>query len=718
MVGRSVSAVVGSVISRTVATARRLRQLQQHRQRMSLSSVPSTGERDVGIVSVETSDVTDRCAAGSLQPDGLLGNVRSWEFKDGFTPISVVGRLKESFSFWATTVKASRFVLGIIEHGYRVPFISEPPPFFAPNNLSARCNSDFVAAAVNELLAKGIVTEVDTQPFCCNPLTVAQGKKLRLVLDLRHVNQYVLHQGFKYETWNEAIQVVSKDSYFVKFDFTSGFHHVSIFPDHCKYFGFSCPFSGSKPRFFEFKQLPFGLSSACYVFTKITRQLVKFWRSQGINNFIYIDDGLVIAKSIWEAQNLRDVIRSDLLKSGFVVNEEKSMWIPQTIVTWLGFIADSHTLRLYVPECKIDRLVELAESLLEHNSRCTVRRLASFCGMVIATLPAVGPLARLMSRSSALVCAQMAPRWDAVVMLNTSARDELHFWVENIRQLNGYSFAKPADCTAVCFSDASATGYGGYTVSHGRSVTRGSWSRTEAKNSSTWRELAAVYRTLMSFQGQLTGHRIHWYTDNANVPRIIANGSVKPDIQSLAVQLLHVCRKNGIQLHASWLSRANNRIADQLSRWEDRDDWSIQRFWFRFLDRIWGPHTVDRFAADYNTQLPNFNSEFWCNGTQAVDCFTQDWSHDNNWLCPPVRLVLRVIAHAERQRASGTLIVPFWESAVYWPILFPGGLQGPATFITDLRVLAAGFVPSRAAHACIFVHNPKFYTLAIRLSWR
>ena len=36
-------------------------------------------------------------------------------------------------------------------------------------------------------------------PFCCNPLTVARGKKLRLVFDLHHVNAYLHERKFRYK---------------------------------------------------------------------------------------------------------------------------------------------------------------------------------------------------------------------------------------------------------------------------------------------------------------------------------------------------------------------------------------------------------------------------------------------------------------------------------------------------------------------------------------
>ena len=91
---------------------------------------------------------------------------------------------------------------------------------------------------------------------------------------------------------------------------------------------------------------------------------------------------------------------------------------------------------------------------------------------------------------------------------------------------------------------------------------------------------------------------------------------------------------------------------------------------FQELDARWGPHTVDRFADVYNAQIQRFNSRYWCPGTEAVDTFTCDWGEDNNWWCPPLYFIPRLIKHAEVTRAQGTLVIPQWPSAPFWPLLF------------------------------------------------
>jgi len=50
------------------------------------------------------------------------------------------------------------------------------------------------------------------------------------------------------------------------------------------------------PQFYVFAVLSFKLSTACYVFTKLLRPLVRYWRGRGLKAIIYLDDGIVAVK--------------------------------------------------------------------------------------------------------------------------------------------------------------------------------------------------------------------------------------------------------------------------------------------------------------------------------------------------------------------------------------------------------------------------------------
>ena len=91
------------------------------------------------------------------------------------------------------------------------------------------------------------------------------------------------------------------NDFLFKFDLKSGYHHVEIFKPHWKYLGFAWG-EGEANAFYVFTVLPFGLATACYVFTKLLRPITKYWWAQGLKVMIYIEDGIVAAKG-FEATN-------------------------------------------------------------------------------------------------------------------------------------------------------------------------------------------------------------------------------------------------------------------------------------------------------------------------------------------------------------------------------------------------------------------------------
>ena len=177
---------------------------------------------------------------------------------------------------------------------------------------------------------------------------------------------------------------------------------------------------------------------------------------------------------------------------------------------------------------------------------------------------------------------------------------------------------------------------------------------------------------LDTFGTKLKNHRVRWFTDNQNVVRIVLHGSRKPALQGEAMAILSIGLLQQIRLEPEWIPREENEFADYLSRLSDSVDWMLNPEIFEELDARWGPHTMDRFADGYNAQLHRFNSHYWCPGTEVVDIFTCDWEEDNNWWCPPLYLIPQLIKHAEATQAQGTLVIPQWACAPFWPLLFPG----------------------------------------------
>ena len=85
-----------------------------------------------------------------------------------------------------------------------------------------------MSQAISKLLKNNCVEELDQKPYCWNPLTVVESKKLRLVLDLRHVNSFIKQNKFLYENLTTLLEILSEGDYFMTFDLSSRYHHIKI----------------------------------------------------------------------------------------------------------------------------------------------------------------------------------------------------------------------------------------------------------------------------------------------------------------------------------------------------------------------------------------------------------------------------------------------------------------------------------------------------------
>ena len=499
------------------------------------------------------------------------------------------------------------------------------------------------------------------------------------------------------------------------FDLKAGYHHVDIFQAHWEYLGFSWG-TEMELRYFTFKVLPFGLATACYTFSKLMRPLIRHWRGQGIRVIIYIDDGIVAVEGEEKAKLLSTLIQNDLRQAGFITNIEKCNWVPSRCTTWLGFDINLERGQLAVPERKIVSLQSQLRQIVSQKFM-PARRVASITGRIISMSLALGPIARFMTRG---LYAALSKRqsWCQWIEVTPEALLELKFWLYNLEMYNGQNIWHSPAAYRLVYSDASDTGYGGYIVEHGPQIAHGQWSSEEAVQSSTWRELCGVLKVLESLAPKLKNERLKWFSDNQNVVRILTTGSRRPQLQALAFNVFSICVANQIRLEPEWIPRGLNEQADFISRIEDFDDWKLDPREFTKIDVLWGPHTIDRFADVHNKQLERFNSRFWNPGSEAVDAFTCNWVGEVNWLCPPMHLVNRVIQHAKRTNAEGTLIVPCWRSAPFWPVLFPDGVT-PAKFIQNVQELPQReglFIPQRSG-AVLFKGTPNTKVLALYINF-
>ena len=638
---------------------------------------------------------------------------------DTVSPVVVKGRLRANLKFWQD-IGASKWIIDIISLGYCLPFVQEPDKKIFNNHASALRDSDFVSKENSKLLKSGALLEVNESDLTvCSPLGVTRNAcgKQRLILDLRYVNQHLRVSKFKYEDIRTACDLFSKGDWFFKFDYTSGYHHVEIHPEHTTFLGCSWSING-KQIYLKFTVLPFGLASAPFVFTKIQRVLVSHWRRQGIRIFTYLDDGAGAEGNLAGARVVSKLVQQDITASGFVANDEKCQWEPTQCGELLGFVMDLASGLFTVPERRVATLQSLLQHVLDNQFVVSACHIARIAGCLVSMGLALGPVVRLWTRECYRVV-QSCDSWDKKRALPEEAHKEIQFWSENFENDGQPIWRVSPKVDILTFSDASNVAWGGYAVQLGDQKAVGSWSAEESVKSSTFREIKAARLVLESLAPQLVGKEIKHRTDNQGTERIMSVGSKISELHDEAVLIYKLCKKFDIRLSVEWVCRDSNKTADDLSRLDDPDDYMLDPVCFRRFDTKWGPHTIDRFASMKTTQLPRFCSKYLNPGCECFDAFTVSWAGENNWLFPPPYLIPRVLRHMCDGREKGTLIAPSWPSAPWWPLLVTrDGTWQPFVRKSDNILAYSGiFLPGSSSSNIFTDGKPAFDLIALQLDF-
>ncbi|XP_076105680.1 uncharacterized protein LOC143073808 [Mytilus galloprovincialis] len=196
------------------------------------------------------------------------------------------------------------------------------------------------------------------------------------------------------------MQFITNNSFCFQFDIVSAYHHVNILMPHTEYLGFSWRHENTD-KWYKFLVLPFGLSSACYIFTKITRPLIKKWRGEGKQVLMYLDDGLGTHTDEETCKTMSNQVRQDLIQSGFVPKNEKSKWSPMKLLVFLGYSIDTNRGTITIPNERVQKVLKTiadVEYYVSKHGKVHARLVASLVGQIVSMSYVIGNVAYIMSK--------------------------------------------------------------------------------------------------------------------------------------------------------------------------------------------------------------------------------------------------------------------------------------------------------------------------------
>ncbi len=528
-----------------------------------------------------------------------------------------------------------------------------------------------LAEAIGKLVEKRAVREltvpVHTPGFYSRVFLVPKkgSTELRMIHNLKSFNKDFLAQPptFKMLSLTQLKLMIRAGDFLASLDLKDAYLHVPIHPDCHKYLRFV--FQG---RHYEWLVLPFGISVAPWLFTRITTPMVGFLHRRRIRFGSYLDDMLTANASARRLTQELDFAIKLFTQLGWILNLNKSELSPSQNLQFIGGRFDTVLHRLFVPHDRWDKIQPMVSTVLAVPQ--PVRFWQKLLGLFTSAQDAT-ERGRLQVRPLQIYLTPFAQRDEPnlLVPLPDRLRSNLEWWTIPSNVLSGVSMLTFV-ATDHLYTDASMVGWGAHLDNEQVS---GLWSEDERLLHINILEFQAVLNAIRHWQHRLRNRRLLISTDNATVAAYVnkLGGTHSRSLLSLTFEFYVLVDSIPLQVRATHIPGALNVVADALSRPGEPSptEWQLNPLVFRFVcDRLHRP-LVDLFATRFNHQLPVFVSPIPDPLAFHHDSLALNWDGMDAYAYPPIALVPRILAKIRQSVCRIILIAPLWPNRVWYPDL-------------------------------------------------
>ena len=216
-------------------------------------------------------------------------------------------------------------------------------------------------------------------------------QKWRPILDLSALNKFLSVKTFKMETPETIRLSLQQGEWVTSLDFSDAYFHIPVHVTSRKYLRFHF-----QNQSYQFRALPFGLSTAPMEFTCVVKEVKLMAQSRGIRIHQYLDDWLIRAPTKESCHQGTQSLLALCQELGWIVNLQKSELEPKQTFEFVGYKYDLFQGLVLPTQNRWESILQKLESILSKPS-CQVRKFMSLIGLLTATEKQV-PLGRLHMR--------------------------------------------------------------------------------------------------------------------------------------------------------------------------------------------------------------------------------------------------------------------------------------------------------------------------------
>ena len=283
------------------------------------------------------------------------------------------------------------FILTGIKEGFYIVDPDSISNFAEVNNYPSATSEKMRAPVEDQILTElenGRYRIVSEKPHIVSALGAIPKKdslKVRLIHDASRpfghaLNDFATTNHFKYQSFQDAMDLVTPGSYFAKIDLANAYRSVKIHPSNYKATGLKWRFQGDKQFTYMIdERLPFGASRSPEIFNRLTQSVRAIMAYQGHPNIVvYLDGFLIVAKTYRECMTTLNELLSLLRRLGFHINYNKIDG-PKRELVFLGITLNSDSMTFCIPGPKLKEIKYVMQSFLV-SKKVTKRAIQSLAG--------------------------------------------------------------------------------------------------------------------------------------------------------------------------------------------------------------------------------------------------------------------------------------------------------------------------------------------------